>query len=57
MTREFNEIKECLLQEPLLNHFDPKLKTNLYTDASDDGLGWVFTQIREEEEEVPVNNF
>ena len=56
MTREFNEIKECSLQEPLLNHFDPKLKTNLYRDASDDRLGWVFTQIREEEE-VPVNNF
>ena len=40
----FNTLKNCLIERPVLAHFDEKLETELRTDASLIGLGAVLVQ-------------
>ena len=42
--KAFEEAKEILTGDLLVNPFDPKLPTELYTDASRQGLGYVLAQ-------------
>nr|XP_012217679.1 PREDICTED: uncharacterized protein LOC105669359 [Linepithema humile] len=40
----FNRLKQILSEEPVLCIFDPTLKTELHTDASQDGIGAILLQ-------------
>lgn len=42
--KAFNELKQILSKEPVLQIFDPELETELHTDASQDGIGAILLQ-------------
>ncbi|KAK7889395.1 hypothetical protein WMY93_024955 [Mugilogobius chulae] len=50
----FEEIKKLLVNSPALTLFDPALPVVISTDASDYGLGAVFTQVQPDGTEKPV---
>ena len=52
--RSFNELKQLLLQSPVLALYDPCLPTFVTTDASDYGLGGVLTQLHTDNVECTV---
>uniref|UniRef100_A0A3B5PS62 Gypsy retrotransposon integrase-like protein 1 n=1 Tax=Xiphophorus maculatus TaxID=8083 RepID=A0A3B5PS62_XIPMA len=52
--QSFKELKELLLNSPVLALFDPSLPTIVTTDASDYGLGDVLTQIHPDNTERTV---
>ena len=54
MENELQQLKQELLKEPILHHFNLERETRIYTDASEDWLGWIVTQITEDKKEVPV---
>ena len=43
-TNAFNKLKRSLIEAPILRHFDPKLETELITDASTKGIAFKLTQ-------------
>ena len=50
----FNKLKELCSKTPVLAYPDYKQKFKLYTDASENGLGAVLTQIKDDNSERPV---
>lgn len=44
------ELKNIISSKPVLSIFDPKLKTLLYTDACQDGIGGILMQVTKEGE-------
>ena len=52
--RSFNQLKKLCSNTPVLAYPDYKQKFKLYTDASENGLGAVLTQIKEDGLERPV---
>uniref|UniRef100_A0A8C6V5S1 Gypsy retrotransposon integrase-like protein 1 n=1 Tax=Neogobius melanostomus TaxID=47308 RepID=A0A8C6V5S1_9GOBI len=50
----FEEVKRLLVNSPALTLFDPALQIVISTDASDYGLGGVFTQVQPDGTEKPV---
>lgn len=55
--KSFEEVKNHLCSQPILAIFDPKLKTIIETDASEEGIGAVFKQCQENGEVKPVAYF
>lgn len=53
----FTIVKKYLISAPALSIFDPKLQTNIYTDASTEGLGAILKQIQQNNEEKTVAYF
>ncbi len=53
----FHKIKEYLISPPILAIFDHYAITNIYTDASIDGMGTVLKQIQTGGTEKPVAYF
>ncbi|MBW0504277.1 hypothetical protein O181_043992 [Austropuccinia psidii MF-1] len=43
--RPFHQLKEAFTTAPILSHFNPSLLTIVETDASDDALGTVLSQV------------
>jgi transposase InsO family protein len=55
--RAFQELKNHLIQAPILAHYDPKRATKLETDASDGVVGAVLSQKLEDGEWHPIAYF
>lgn len=53
----FNEMKQILCSQPILNILDPNLPTRMYTDASILEVGAVLKQPQENKEEKLVAYF
>ena len=43
-TREFEDLKDILMQEPILKYYDPNRKTKIEVDSSEEGFGAVLLQ-------------
>ncbi len=50
----FQELKFMLIKKPILTVMDPAKKFILQTDASEQGLGAVLSQVGEDSQESPV---
>ncbi|CAK1578777.1 unnamed protein product [Parnassius mnemosyne] len=53
----FEEIKDLLCSQPILEIYDQNLPVNIYTDASLEGIGAVLKQIQPDGKEKPVAYF
>ena len=53
--RAFDEIKQSLMQSPVLAKYDPNKETKISADASSFGLGAVVLQLEEEQSWKPVS--
>jgi len=53
-TKAWNLLKDQTLKASQLAYFNPNFQDKVYTDASDFGIGGVYTQINEKGEERPV---
>lgn len=53
----FTKIKNHLIESPTLAIFDPELQTQIYTDASLEGIGAIFKQTQRDGEEKTVAYF
>jgi len=51
-TKAFNELKQALIEAPILSHFKDDLDIELITDASDIGCGAVLNQIQGKDRKV-----
>ena len=50
--KAFEQLQQCLVTAPVLGYPDPKLPYVLDTDASNDGVGAVLSQVQDGEERV-----
>lgn len=55
--RAFKRIKEVLSKDPIIQIFNPKLRTELHTDASSMGLGAILMQYDEKNQQHVVSYF